>query len=277
MSKKTMKMLRGTVGLAALLVAGAASAQSTFTLNLGSVSGVASCAETVAGCSNGGVTGRFSAWATSGENDPTTLLQTATITDQNGTGIGVSSGGEVAGSPNHAIDSSGKDELILINFGSQRVSLTGVSAGWSQTDTDVSLLRWTGSSAPNLSTMSLTGSASGLLASGWALVASADMDGAATSTGTNYGTTSMSLTNSANASSWWIVSAYFGANSGNLDRDNDFFKLLTVSGCVGTFVSGKCTTGGTGTSNPVPVPGTLALAGLGLAAFAWRRRAAAAR
>jgi hypothetical protein len=103
------------------------------------------------------------------------------------------------------------------------------------------------------------------------------MDGAATSTGTNYGTTSMSLTSSATASSWWIVSAYFGGNSGNLDRDNDFFKLLTVSGCVGTFVNGKCSAGSTGTGNSVPVPGTLALAGLGLAAFAWRRRAAAAR
>lgn len=276
MSKKTMKMLRGTVGLAALLVGGAASAQSTFTLNLSSSSntGVLSCAQNSAGCTHNGVNGKFSAWATT-TDDPTTLLQTATISDQNGSGIGVTSGGEATGSPNHAIDSSGKDELVLINFGSQRVSLTGVSSGWSQTDTDVSLLRWTGSSAPNLSTMSLTGSASGLLASGWALVASSDMDGAATSNGTTYGTTSMSLPNSTAASSWWIVSAYFGANSGNLDRDNDFFKLLTVSGCLGTFVNGHCTTGGTG--NSVPVPGTLALAGLGLAGSAWRRRAAAAR
>jgi hypothetical protein len=45
MSRKTMKMLRGTVGLAALLVAGAASAQSTFTLNLGSASNASSCAQ----------------------------------------------------------------------------------------------------------------------------------------------------------------------------------------------------------------------------------------
>jgi hypothetical protein len=233
------------------------------------------------GCTDltSGVNGKFTAWATTSVTDPTTLLRPAVITDHNGAGIGINSSdtNTPEGPPNHAVDSEGRDELLLINFGSQRVSLTGVSSGWSQTDTDVSLLRWTGSSAPNLSNMSLTGSSNGLLASGWALVASADMDGAATSTGTNYGTTSMSLTSSATASSWWIVSAYFGGNSGNLDRDNDFFKLLTVSGCVGTFVNGKCSAGSTGTGNSVPVPGTLALAGLGLAAFAWRRRAAAAR
>lgn len=276
MSKKTMKMLRGAVGLAALLVAGAASAQSTFTLNLSSSDTALSCAQNSAGCTNNTVNGKFSAWATT-TDDPTTLLQTATISDQGGSGIGVTSGGETSGSPNHAIDSSGKEELILINFGSQKVSLTGVSSGWSYNDTDVSLLRWTGSSAPNLSTMSLTGSASGLLASGWALVASSDLDGSSTNGNSTFGTRSMSLTDSTAASSWWIVSAYFGTTSGNLDRDNDYFKLLSVSGCLGTFVNGKCSAGGTGTGNSVPVPGTLALAGLGLAGFAWRRRAAAAR
>jgi MYXO-CTERM domain-containing protein len=115
-----------------------------------------------------------------------------------------------------------------------------------------------------MTSMSLMGQTTGLIAQGWELVKSADLEG-----------TKMLSVSDAAPSSWWIVSAYFGDSAGSLNMHDDFFKLLTVSGCLGTFVNGQCTTGGTG--NSVPVPGTLALAGLGLAGFAWRRRAAAAR
>lgn len=270
MNKKFVSLVRAAVGVLAMAAAGSATAQSTFVLNLSSNNTTQSCAQQVAGCTNNSVNGKFSAWSTSADS-PTSLLVGATITDQDGSGIGVNSGGESSGSPQHAIDSSGKDELILINFGTS-VALTGVSTGWSYNDTDISLLRWDGNGAPNLAAMSLTGAA-GLLNSGWTLVASQDLDGQATSGATYSSQFSTSGFNSTTSSSWWIVSAYFGSSAGNLDKDNDYFKLLKVSGCVGSYTTTNgCQPGGS--NNSAPTPGSLALAGLALAGLTWRRRTA---
>lgn len=197
-----------------------------------------------------------------------------TLTNQWGSGLGFTAAGEATGSPQHAIDNNGSHELLLLNFGFNEVVITGAMTGWSQTDTDLSLLRWTGGAAGPALGSTLNMSTTGLVAAGWALVGSADLDGVLTNTaGTNFGARSVSTgldATAANSSSWWIISSYFGANGGSLDRGNDYFKLLAVhSTCVANSSGGACNTP---PRAEVPEPASLALVGLALAAVVATRR-----
>ena len=181
-----------------------------------------------------------------------------------GNGLGMGSDG--TGTPNHAIDNVGVNtESILLSF-TNSVSLSSIGIGYVNTDSDISLFRYTGTSAPVLNTTGA--SLAAMVAAGWELVG-------------NYGdlvvgtSNPYNLVNSSNkGSSWWLISAYnssYGAaTTGWVDQGSDYFKIYAVA-------AGKCTTVNSsgvcnGNTAKVPEPGSLALASLAIFGVIYTRR-----
>lgn len=136
-------------------------------------------------------------------------------------------------SPDHAMDNNAGKESILLNF-QQKVTLSWLDIGWSYSDSDMSVLAYTGTGTP----VSASSTYGGLLANGWTLVG--QYSNAPVSTSTT--TPSVNLGTSV-SSSYWLIAAYnsvFGgtckdaATGAACTNGDDYMKLYAVAGNTAT-------------------------------------------
>lgn len=210
----------------------------------------------------GGITATATGWSNT-VGSANVLLDSAYITLNGSSGLGVrnndcsgfancTGGGSDVNeglSPEHAIDNNGRTDSILFSF-TDKVNLTSFSAGWVSTDSDFSVLAYTGAGNP----ASLAGqSYAGLLSNGWSLIGNFL---AGSSTGAH------DFANST-YSSYWLIGALNTMVGGDSTKaGNDYFKLISLAGC--TCDNAPPGTPGCSTGGGVPEPGTLLLVGAGL-------------
>lgn len=204
-----------------------------------------------------------------------TAFASAYMSAQGTSGFGAASRTEGRGatSPNHAFDSvaPGTTDMMLLDFGSVSVVLDKVGIGWKGTDSDITVMRWTGDTAPARPTgttaiggnQNLQGNLATSTMAGWELVGSfADLGtdnslpfgGAAISTGATKG------------SSWWLISTYnttfdTTGKCKTCTMGDDAFKINFIATLTPKTPP-----------NEVPEPGSLALAGVALAGVLGARR-----
>lgn len=226
---------------------------------------------------DGGISFTATAWSnTDGTTGDTNKIQEATLGGwtSSGFGLGVynqdavktsncpSSNGNTGSadncedySPEHSVDNNGRYDSILYSF-NQAIQLTDVSLSWSSTDSDITVLAYTGSQPFALSalkglTYSELTDVTDLLTKGWTLVGHyADLV-AGTPKAVNDGsqTAGKIIT-----SSQWLIGAYndlVGGTTTNLSKGNDYVKIGALKGVKPP------------PQQQVPEPGSLALLGLG--------------
>jgi hypothetical protein len=228
------------------------------------------------------------AWSnTNGVTSSTTntsgaTLRTGTVAVFGG-GLGINNGlaadTNEGTSPEHAIDNNFRNsstttilstaavyDSILLSFDTA-VQLTGITLGWTQTDSDLTVSAYLGVGAPTLAGQTY----GSLTAAGWTyveheanVVANSQrlINGA---TGNADGVSAATVT-----SRYWMISAYNPTRGGTtfsgLNVGNDYFKLLSVAAAS----SSPPSPGG----GPVPEPAALSLIGVAAlgATVASRRR-----
>lgn len=269
---RRLSRLAGAIAVAA----GCGSALADSTWSLTACSTAAQCSTTDAG---GGVAMTATAYAADAGSSN---FYGASVVQWGG-GIGIyssdpNSGDESSSSiqPDHAMDNDaapGADysELVHLSF-TKSVDLATVTAGWTWSDSDVMVFRWTGTCDPSAAqstcaVTSFTPNSMNTAGSGWTLVANSQFTAGASDTGGSVGVNQAGDS----YSSHWIVTTAFGGRSDAIDG----FKLKSFTGaiCALTSTQGGCSTGGSGPgASPTPEPGSLALAVLAALGVAGARR-----
>jgi hypothetical protein len=232
-----------------------------------------------------GVTATASGWANT-VGSANVLLESAYITQNGSSGLGVRnndctgysnctaglSGSGLDGSegvsPEHAMDNNDRVDSIMFTF-SEKVNLSSFSAGWVQTDSDYSVLAYTGSGAPTLAGLSY----SQLLSNGWSLIGNYTTgtgNGCAPTASCNnsIGTGAHDFANNT-YSSYWLIGALNTFVGGDAAKaGNDYFKLISLAGCTCDNAPPGTPGCGGGGGGGVPEPGTLLLMSAGFIGLA---------
>lgn len=269
---KRMAMVAAALGLCAGPVAAA-----TWTNWSGGTNcmGTSSCDSAITGnfgnsrtgtASGTSITVTASAWSFTGSSSNTTL-ENAYLSLWSG-GLGVTnrdynSGDPELSSPNHALDNANRADYILFNFNSPTgtlVNLTSVTAGWVESDADVTVLAYMGTGAPP----SLAGKTrSQILSDGWQLVGHYGCSNLGCSSAAEPQTVTLGTTVSSN---YWLVGAYDSSSTlANASKTTgspnaspyDYLKIASISGTE---------------TKRVPEPGSAALMGGALVAALWAAR-----
>ena len=188
-------------------------------------------------------------------NKPVTTTSLNEAIEQDYVGKWDGLGVEKTDTPNHAVDNEGGDyDMHLLSF-DELVKLTTLDLGWYQTDTDISILAFNGSSFDNSSLLGKKWQ--DLIGNGWQLVGNYY--------NVDYGTNSGAVNQGGITSQYWLVGAYnsnfgntFSGPNVNKSSGNDYYKLKGVT-----------------VERPpveVPEPSTLLLMGLGLLGLSVARR-----
>jgi PEP-CTERM motif-containing protein len=218
-----------------------------------------------------GITATASAWDSINPtvSTPAPAIQTAYLGFYSGNGLGVNEGSGTTTPPQHAVDNSQYTESVMFTF-NKTVNLSSFDAGYVSGDSDYTVLAYTGLGTPTLAGHSY----SYLVSHGWTLIG--NYNGTA-ATGAHDFSTLQNLavngTNGTNAisSSYWLIGAYntmVGGAANGATAGDDFFKILTLTGCdCSTAPAGTPGCGGTVTKG-VPEPGTLLLMSAGFIGLA---------
>ena len=266
-----MFTLKAQLGLGALLVGLAASSQAAVSWNFTSSGNGDRLVSTTTGGtyemlgSDTTSKVKLSAWSA---NSSGSIQNSNSLLAQNGYGLVIDQDGYTcdanglcnygnSGGDSHQIDNGGFKEFVMFDFGNQEFSLSNFNIGYTNSDSDVTVMAYQGSTAPaNLSTLNL----STLSANGWSVI----------SHHSNASTGNEAVNSNLNNvySSYWIIGAYMsGVGSGGdtiSDSTWDDLKLAGIAGGVKPKTPPP--------TGEVPLPGTLALVAAGLLLVARRRR-----